>query len=109
MPPRKTPAAVTLDDETRARVFNALSDITRLRIVELLHRHGESSGSRLASELGISLSLFCHHNKVLVGSGLVRVRRQGQTKLCSLEREFLASCLNSLVKSTSTATAWSSR
>lgn len=88
-----------IDMERRVRVFAALSDPTRLRIVELLSERGEMSGSELAGELGISLALYSHHSRTLVESGLIKRRKEGQTGYCSLDRELLEACAGSLIRS----------
>lgn len=82
--------------EQRAKIFAALADPTRLRIVELLSSLGELSGSEIAAQLGISLALFCHHSKTLAEAGLVQIRREGQTKYHSLNRALLTQCFASL-------------
>ncbi len=82
----------------RARIFAALSDPTRLRIVELLAERGEMSGSELAEALGISLALYSHHSRTLVEAGLIRRRKQGQTGYCSLDHELLRKCAGSLIR-----------
>lgn len=84
------------DTEQRAKIFAALSDPTRLRIVELLALGGEISGSEIANHVGISLALFCHHSKTLIEAGLLQTRKDGQTKYNSLNRELLVDCLASL-------------
>ena len=81
--------------EQRAKIFAALSDPTRLQIVELLTNCKEMSGSEIASQLGISLALFCHHSKTLFEAGLIQMRRDGQTKYNSLNRDLLNACLKS--------------
>lgn len=85
-------AAAKEDIEQRARIFAALSDPTRLRVVELLAQQGELSGSEIAAQVGISLALFCHHSKTLAEAGLLFIRKEGQTKYNSLNRELLLSC-----------------
>lgn len=87
------------ESEGRVKIFAALSDPTRLQIVELLAAKTEMSGSEIASQLGISLALFCHHSKALVEAGLIQQRRKGQTKYNSLKRDVLSGCLKSLLKS----------
>jgi DNA-binding transcriptional ArsR family regulator len=81
--------------EQRAKVFDALSDPTRLRIVELLTHTHELSGSEIASRVDISLALFCHHSKTLAEAGILQVRKEGQTKYHSLNRELLITCFAS--------------
>lgn len=88
------------DIERRAKIFAALADPTRLRIVEMLAlcgECGEKSGSEIANQLGISLALFCHHSKTLLEAGLIQTRKEGQTKYNSLNRELLQDCFASLM------------
>jgi len=87
-----------LDTELRAKIFAALSDPTRLRIVELLSSHNELSGSEIATTLGISLALFCHHSRTLAEADLLHVRREGQTKYNSLNQPLLTQCFASLME-----------
>lgn len=79
----------------RAKIFAALADPTRLRVVELLAEQGELSGSEVANALGISLALFCHHSKILAEAGLLQIRKEGQTKFNSLNRDLLEDCFAS--------------
>ncbi|MBD1910435.1 metalloregulator ArsR/SmtB family transcription factor [Leptolyngbya sp. PL-A3] len=87
-----------LNTESRAKIFSALADPTRLRIVELLAHHAELSGSEIATTLGISLALFCHHSRALAEVDLLKVRREGQTKYNSLNRLLLEACFMSLTE-----------
>ncbi|WP_341529137.1 metalloregulator ArsR/SmtB family transcription factor [Nostoc sp. UHCC 0302] len=82
--------------ENRAKVFTALSDATRLRLVDLLLGADEISCSEIAQRLDISLSLSCHHLKVLTEAGLVKNYKKGQTRYYSLERAVLNYTLESL-------------
>lgn len=92
------PTSITFDrsrNEHRAKIFAALSDPTRLQIVEMLATYGEMSGSDVAQQLGISLSLFCHHSKNLSEAGVLQIRREGQTKYHSLNLAILKDCFAS--------------
>ncbi len=82
--------------ERRARVFAALSDPNRLRIVELLIDHDEVRGKEAAETLGISLSLYSHHAKALRQAGIVTHQKRGQSVYYSLERDLLDEALNVL-------------
>jgi DNA-binding transcriptional ArsR family regulator len=103
MPDSPTPATSSIEPagiapiatEQRAKIFAALSDPTRLRMVELLAQQRELSGSEIANQLGISLALYCHHSKALTDVGLVRIRRDGQTRYNSLNQELLLHCFKS--------------
>ncbi|MEC4892468.1 MAG: metalloregulator ArsR/SmtB family transcription factor [Oscillatoria sp. PMC 1051.18] len=86
------------ESELRAKIFAALADPTRLKIVELLAQNEELSGSEIAQSLDISLALFCHHSKILLEAGLVETRKEGQTKYNSLNWELLSACFSSLQK-----------
>lgn len=85
--------------ERRAKIFAALSDPTRLRIVEMLAAQGEMCGSKIAGEMGISLALFCHHSKALTEAGVVQARKEGQTKYLALDRALLTACFAGLGES----------
>ncbi|MBA3950560.1 MAG: winged helix-turn-helix transcriptional regulator [Rubrobacter sp.] len=85
-----------VDLERRAKVFAALSDPNRLRIVELLREREELCGKEVAGALGISLSLYSHHARALREAGIITRRKSGQTGYCSLDRELLEDALGSL-------------
>ena len=84
------------DLERRAKVFAALSDPNRLRIVELLQEREELCGKEVAGALGISLSLYSHHARALREAGIITRRKRGQTGYCSLDRDLLADALGPL-------------
>ncbi len=87
----------TLDStEARAKIFSALADPTRLSIVEALLAEGELSSTEIANKLDISLALLCHHSKVLMEAGVLTLRKQGQTKFRSVDRDLLKACFDSL-------------
>jgi DNA-binding transcriptional ArsR family regulator len=77
--------------EERARVFAALSDPTRLRLVEILASEDELCGTQIAHRAGISIALLSHHWKVLSDAGVVTRERRGQRQFCRVEREILES------------------
>ena len=93
----------SLRTECRAKIFAALADPTRLRIVELLVEQIELSGSEIAGRVGISLALFCHHSKTLAEAGVVHIRRDGQTKYHSLNHPLLADCFAAFASPQTTA------
>jgi DNA-binding transcriptional ArsR family regulator len=78
-----------LTAEQRAKIFKALSDPHRLRIVDALAADGSMCGTQLAERLDVSLALLCHHWDVLIDAGLVRKERQGQLRICSLDTDKL--------------------
>src|SRR2546426_10835474 len=71
-------AIATLPDTARAaRWFHALSDETRLEIVELLS-HGERCVCDLQDTLDAAQSRLSFHLKTLKDAGLVTDRREGR-------------------------------
>ena len=78
-----------LSVEARARVFSALSDPTRLRLVEILASEEELCGTQIAHRAGISIALLSHHWKVLSEAGVVTRERRGQRQYCRVDREVL--------------------
>lgn len=81
---------ISLDLDGRARVFAALSDPTRLRLVELLSEEEELCGTHIANRAGISIALLSHHWKVLSDAGVVVREKRGRTQYCRVDREVLA-------------------
>lgn len=83
------------EEEAAIRVFNALSDKTRLNIVREL-ANGEKPCSELIAKFNLSKSTFSHHAKVLARSGLVVFRREGRFLFFALNREVLESSIGLL-------------
>lgn len=73
--------------DERARVFAALADPNRLRLIEILASEDELCGTAMASRLGISIALLSHHWKILDDAGLVIRERRGQRQFCRVNRE----------------------
>ena len=83
--------------EMRARVFKALCDERRQRILELLHS-GEKCACVLIEEVGMPQSSLSYHMKIRCDSGIVvsreegkwthyRISRQGSENAIALLRE----------------------
>jgi ArsR family transcriptional regulator len=73
-----------------ASLFQALSDPTRVHIVQLL-RHGERCVCELMTSLDAAQSRLSFHLKVLKDAGLVSDRKQGRWVYYSLREEALES------------------
>lgn len=69
---------------TLDRVFQALADPTRRRMVDRLTR-GPASVSELAAPLDMSLPAVVQHLAVLEASGLVRSEKTGRVRTCRVE------------------------
>lgn len=63
--------------EEHAKVFKALCDDKRLRILELL-RGGEKCACVLLDQLDLGQSGLSYHMKILVESGVVESRQEGK-------------------------------
>lgn len=71
-----------------ARWFHALSDPTRLQVVEMLS-HGERCVCELQRALDAAQSRLSFHLKILKEAGLVSDRREGRWSYYSLNRDAL--------------------
>lgn len=71
-----------------ARWFQALSDETRLRIIEILQR-GEYCVCDLQASVGAAQSRLSFHLKVLREAGLVNDRKEGRWNFYSLRPQVL--------------------
>ena len=70
-------APVTIDRSRLSAIFHALSDETRLAIVERLRR-GECCVCELMDQLDAAQSRLSFHLKVLREAGLIDCRREGR-------------------------------
>jgi ArsR family transcriptional regulator len=79
----------TTDLAAITRQFRALSDETRLQLVDLL-RGGERCVCELTDALDLGQSLLSFHLKALKDAGLVTDRREGRWAYYSLNAEAFA-------------------
>lgn len=68
---------MTADYEKDAMLFKALSDVKRLRILELL-KSGEKCACVLIEMMDMGQSALSYHMKILCASGLVSSRQEGK-------------------------------
>lgn len=66
--------------------FNALSDPTRLAVVQALSA-GPASVSELARPFDMALPSFTQHLGVLEAAGLIVSQREGRSRICALNPE----------------------
>lgn len=78
------PAVMAGHAERIARVFHALGDPTRRRILEMLSS-GPQSVSRLAEPLGITLTAVMQHLQILEECDLARTEKVGRVRSCRIE------------------------
>jgi len=81
------------DYEALARVFKALGDETRLRLVSELAWRGQVTCGEFATMCACSNSALTYHQRVLSEAGLIAVRRAGQFRVLTLRRETLDAIL----------------
>ena len=82
MPPRADPAA---PGPNLARVFFALGDETRLRLVAVLCAGGAFSISQLTTTTHITRQAVTKHLQVLAGAGVVKDVKLGRERLWQLD------------------------
>lgn len=68
---------MTTTYEERAKIFKALGDERRLRILELLH-NGEKCTCTLTDEVNMPQSSLSYHMKILCEAGIVIGREDGK-------------------------------
>lgn len=92
------------DAERTVRLFHALSDATRLSILQRL-RFGERCVCDLTDALDAAQSRLSFHLKVLKDAGLVTDRREGRWMYYTLNSETLAEATDLLETLSSAPTA----
>src|SRR6478672_8140566 len=96
-----TRAAARPDTDRTVRLFHALSDATRLSILQRL-RFGERCVCDLTDALDAAQSRLSFHLRVLKDAGLVTDRKDGRWMYYTLNTDALAE-LGELVESMATA------
>jgi len=84
----------------QASLFTAIADIQRRKILSLL-KQGELSVAQIKAHFDFSGATLSHHLNVLKQAELVRVRRQGQQRIYTLNLSVLEELLllmNQLLK-----------
>lgn len=69
-----------------ARIFKALGDENRIKILTLLHT-GERCACRLQEALNISQPTLSHHMRILLDAGLISARKDGKWIYYTLSEE----------------------
>lgn len=87
-----------MNREEIAAICKAMSDINRLRIIEMLIQ-GEKCGCNLLDELQVTQPTLSHHMKVLSDCGLVISKKDGKWQHYSINRnkfkeynEYITTC-----------------
>lgn len=75
--------------EEAGRVYRALADPMRLRILRMLADDGELGCAAIAERLGFSRPTLSHHTRILAEASLIDVRREGRYRYYRLRRSTL--------------------
>jgi ArsR family transcriptional regulator len=67
-----------MDTEQLAKIAQALSDPTRLRIFEAIAAKKEMNCSEVTCQHNLAPGTVSHHLKTLADAGLIETRREGQ-------------------------------
>ena len=81
---------------TQQSAFKALSDPNRRQILKLL-RGGNLSAGELAAHFEFTKATLSHHLSLLRQAGLVRVSRQGQQRIYTLNTSVVEETLSALM------------
>ncbi len=60
----------------KAKVFKALGDVNRLKIIDILSCE-EQCGCQILTKFNFTQPTLSHHMKILIDSGLVLARKKG--------------------------------
>jgi DNA-binding transcriptional ArsR family regulator len=97
---------MTRDGEDADRLWAALGDPMRLRLLDLLLERGETTASTLATELPITRQGIAKHLVVLERADLVRARRVGRETRFTVRDERLAQAQRQMAQ---VASRWDGR
>lgn len=96
--PRVTSALTVDDAERAARVFKALGDPTRVRLLSLIAagEGGEACICDLTEPVGLSQGTVSHHMKLLADAGLVTRDQRGKWAYFALNAEVMDAAADAL-------------
>jgi DNA-binding transcriptional ArsR family regulator len=97
---------MTIDGQDADRLWGALGDPMRLRLLDLLLERGEATASALATELPITRQGITKHLLVLQRAGLVHAQRAGRETRFSVGDERLAQAQQQMAR---VASRWDER
>ncbi|KRM96823.1 transcriptional regulator [Liquorilactobacillus aquaticus DSM 21051] len=87
------------DTEIKQRVFFALSDPGRYKIISMLYHVGHEMGcNELNQHVEIDKSTMSYHLRTLREIGITNTRTQGRQKYVSLNKEKIETLLPGLLK-----------
>ncbi len=87
-----------MDRSEIEKVSKALADETRLRIFEAISASDQMNCGEIVSMRGVTPATVSHHLKILSEAGLIRCRRDGQFVYSEAVPETIASYSRALAK-----------
>jgi ArsR family transcriptional regulator, arsenate/arsenite/antimonite-responsive transcriptional repressor len=72
-------------------VFKALSDETRLHIVQIVAKDGKCGSEQCFRGLDLSQPTLSHHIKILINANILKEQKVGTAKKYTLNKEYLDS------------------
>jgi ArsR family transcriptional regulator len=88
----------TMDRSKVGKISKALADETRLRIFEAISATGRMNCGEIVSMRGVTPATVSHHLKVLSGANLIVCRREGQFIYSQAIPETVAAYTHALTK-----------
>ena len=76
-------------DRQLIKVYRALGEPSRLRVLRVLKVRGELNCTEVRDELGLTPSTMSHHVALLQDCGLIEIKRQGSFRILCLKEEIL--------------------
>lgn len=82
------------EEEQRQKLFLAIADPNRRKLIETLAAEGEKTPTELAKTLPITRQGVSKHMHILADAGLVNVQQKGRDRYYELRPEVLAETTN---------------
>ena len=102
------PDDVAFEEASAVRIFRALGDCTRYKIVRVLLERGEMGCSELQTMFPLSAPCVSHHTRILQECGLIGLRKEGAYHFFHARRDVVARHAPSLLTQTSRSESKSS-
>ncbi|MGX8014175.1 ArsR/SmtB family transcription factor (plasmid) [Mesorhizobium sp. ORM8.1] len=80
---------MTVDLERYTVIFTALSEATRLQMIQMIDEAGEMPCTALIDRLAVAKSTVSYHVKILAHAKLISVRKQGRNYFYTPRRDVL--------------------
>jgi ArsR family transcriptional regulator len=87
-----------MDHSQIEKISKALADETRLRIFEAVSASGQMNCGEIVSMRGVTPATVSHHLKILSEAGLIACRREGQFVYSETVPETIAAYARALAK-----------